>query len=162
MPNKTIYIADNDLPIFEKAQALAGSSLSAVISQALHNFVQSQESGKHEFQQITVKVGQDGNLRGQRFLGRLITRYRARDRKNHRQRIWQVFQTAKGRFAVYIRDEPYWDELGDEDYAHADYEISGTLEVYDTLEALKIHLPADLYTVIQLSLTGDEVEILDI
>jgi hypothetical protein len=33
MPNRTIYVADADLPIFEKAQELAGENLSATIAE---------------------------------------------------------------------------------------------------------------------------------
>ena len=35
MPNKTIYIADQDLDLFERAQQRAGTSLSAIIVEAL-------------------------------------------------------------------------------------------------------------------------------
>ena len=44
MPNRTIYVADADLPIFEKAQKLAGDNLSAAIAQALHYFVEKEEA----------------------------------------------------------------------------------------------------------------------
>ncbi len=42
MPNKMIYVSEADLPIFERAQELAGSSLSAVIARALRLFVQTE------------------------------------------------------------------------------------------------------------------------
>jgi len=35
MPNKTIYVSDNDLPLFERAPSLAGGNLSAAITQAV-------------------------------------------------------------------------------------------------------------------------------
>src|SRR5690348_14808983 len=38
MPNKTIYVADSDLPLYEQAQAMAGGNLSAAIAQALRRF----------------------------------------------------------------------------------------------------------------------------
>ena len=49
MPNRTIYVADVDLPIFEKAQKLAGDNLSAAIAQALHYFV---EKGRGQKERI--------------------------------------------------------------------------------------------------------------
>ncbi len=42
MPNRTIYVADSDLPVFEKAQQLAGDNLSATIAQALRRFVEAE------------------------------------------------------------------------------------------------------------------------
>ena len=34
MPNKTIYVADGDLPLFDRAQELTGGNLSATITRA--------------------------------------------------------------------------------------------------------------------------------
>jgi len=44
MPNRTIYVADADVPIFEKAQKLAGDNLSAAIAHALRSFVEREEA----------------------------------------------------------------------------------------------------------------------
>jgi hypothetical protein len=41
---KQIYIKDADLEIFEKAEALAGESLSATIAEALRRFVEVEEA----------------------------------------------------------------------------------------------------------------------
>ena len=55
MPNRTIYVADADLPIFEKAQKLVGDNLSAAIAQALHYFVEKEEAKRSGFEEITVR-----------------------------------------------------------------------------------------------------------
>jgi hypothetical protein len=39
VPNKTIYVSDGDLQLFQRAQELAGGNLSAAISKALRRFV---------------------------------------------------------------------------------------------------------------------------
>ena len=39
MPNKTIYVSQKDIPLFEEAQQLAGEALSTVISRALKEYV---------------------------------------------------------------------------------------------------------------------------
>ena len=44
MPNKTIYVKDTDLPLFEKAEALGGETLSATIATALRRFVEVEEA----------------------------------------------------------------------------------------------------------------------
>ncbi|MBV9124589.1 MAG: EXLDI protein, partial [Planctomycetes bacterium] len=57
MPNRTIYIADADVPLFEKAQKLAGDNLSAAIASALRTFVEGEEARQGGYEDITVKVG---------------------------------------------------------------------------------------------------------
>ena len=43
MPNKTIYVSDGDLPVFQRAQELADGNLSQAISRALRRFVDVEE-----------------------------------------------------------------------------------------------------------------------
>jgi len=73
MPNKTIYVSDTDLPIFERAQELAGENLSSTIVQALRNFVQAYEARAAGFRDIVVRVGSDVYTRKQ-FRGRLLAK----------------------------------------------------------------------------------------
>lgn len=73
MPNKTIYVSDGDLPVFERAQELAGENLSSTIVQALRNFVQSHEARVAGFRDIVVRVGTDIYTRKQ-FRGRLLAK----------------------------------------------------------------------------------------
>ncbi|NUR96504.1 MAG: EXLDI protein, partial [Kribbellaceae bacterium] len=42
MPNKTIYVSDDDLPLYKRAQELAGN-LSSAISIALRKYVELEE-----------------------------------------------------------------------------------------------------------------------
>src|SRR3954451_15805812 len=68
MPNKTIYVSDADLPVFQRAQELVGGNLSAAISKALHRLVEVEEGLLEGFEEITVRVGvEPGKL--QRFQG---------------------------------------------------------------------------------------------
>jgi EXLDI family protein len=73
MPNKTIYVADADLPVFERAQELAGENLSSTIVQALRNFVQAYETRAAGFRDVVVKVGSEIYTRKQ-FRGRLLAK----------------------------------------------------------------------------------------
>ena len=57
MPNKTIYVSDDDLPIYGRAQELAGGNLSAAIARALRRFVDVEESRREGYQEFTVRVG---------------------------------------------------------------------------------------------------------
>src|SRR5258708_38696707 len=61
MPTKTIYVADADLPTFERAQALAGDNLSATIVQALRRFVQAHDAGRVDME-LDVDIDLDGGF----------------------------------------------------------------------------------------------------
>jgi hypothetical protein len=112
MPNKTIYVADADMPIFERAQQLAGSNLSATIAQALRRFIAVEEAKMIGFQEITVRVGDKGTYTQKRFLGRPLAKRHVRDSQN-RTTTLTVFQTAKGNFALYTRMAPDWSAWSD-------------------------------------------------
>ncbi len=71
MPNKTIYVSDGDLPLFQRAQELAGDNLSAAISAALRRFVDVEEGEQEGFDEITVRVGPRPG-RKVRFIGVLL------------------------------------------------------------------------------------------
>src|SRR5262245_9560525 len=105
MPNKTIYISDADLPIFEKAQELAGDNLSATIVQALRKFIEAHDTREQEFHEITVKVGKVVHTY-KRFNGRRLAKgvYGGTDDSGARK--IEIYQTAKGRIAVYTEYLP--------------------------------------------------------
>lgn len=106
MPNKTIYVADNDLAVFDRAQELAGENLSATIAQALRRYIETEEARTQGFGEITLKVGKSMTYTHKQFLGRELARHRYRDPENGRAFIQTVFQTAKGRFVLYTRARP--------------------------------------------------------
>ena len=57
MPNKTIYVSDGDLQLFERAQKLAGGNLSAAIAKALKRYVETAEGLQEGFDDVVVRVG---------------------------------------------------------------------------------------------------------
>jgi EXLDI family protein len=184
MPNRTIYVADADLPIFEKAQQLAGDNLSATIVQALRRFVEAEEARASGFQEITVAVGKGRPYVQKRFRGRLLTRRRLALSSKARMLVLEIYQTAGGRFAVYSRNLPNWDwgysrhkhqkhgGGGDGDWDW-DWSVSGwgeafepeerRLDVFENLDALKEAVPEEMYeSVVRYLRQGDEIEELDI
>ena len=108
MPNKTIYVADTDLAVFERAQELAGENLSATIAQALRRFVEVEEARSRGFDLVTLKVGSKGMYANKQFLGRELAKQRIRDESQPRVTTSVVFQTAKGKFVHYVRTSPDW------------------------------------------------------
>jgi EXLDI family protein len=191
MPNRTIYVADADMPIFEKAQQLAGDNLSATIVQALRRFVETEEAKASGYQEITVAVGKGRPYVQKKFRGRSLAKRRMNMGDKARALILEVYQTAQGRFAVYARDMPNWDWSGRSKHQHRsgrskggdwgwdwDWDWSGNagsgwsaayeaeerrLDVFENLETLKEGIPEEMYESIARYLQhGDDVEFLDI
>ena len=184
MSNRTIYVADADLPIFEKAQKLAGDNLSAAITQALHNFVEKEEAKMSGFEEITVKVGKGRPYLTKQFRGRLLAKRRIRVQNKTRILTLVLYQTARGRIAMYTKNIANWSEWSqsskwsrksagawnwDWDYDSSNYDWSSyfeddehRLDVYDTLDQLKDNIPEELYDSISKYTSGEDVEILDI
>ena len=186
MPNRTIYVADVDLPVFEKAQQLAGENLSATIVQALRRFVESEEARASGYEEISVSVGKGRPYIQKKFRGRSLAKRRMSLGDRARILVLEVHQTAQGRFALYSRNVANWDWSGrpkhqprqrpvqgqgwDWDW---DMSVSGwgaayepeerRLDVFENLEALKEAIPEEMYESITRYLQfGDDVEFLDI
>ena len=206
MPNRTIYVADADLPIFEKAQKLAGDNLSAAIAHALRIFVEKEEARSSGFHEITVKVGKGRPYFSKQFRGRPLATRRLSIQKGARLLTLTVYQTAKGRFALYTRNAPDWGnwsgrprwpkrpkregevpvdinvdidvDVDSGGWSHSDdwsyweqwwhdwasyfKDDEYRLDVFDTLDELKEHIPEELYEAIVRHVNGEDVEILDI
>ena len=68
MPNKTIYVADDDLPVFQRAQELVGGNLSSTVVSALRRLIELEEGREAGFEEVVLQVGRDG-VRQVRFQG---------------------------------------------------------------------------------------------
>ena len=69
MPNKTIYVADEDLPVLERAQQVAGGTISGAIIAALRDYVRAADYRDAGYEEVVVSDGPDG-VRRKRFFGR--------------------------------------------------------------------------------------------
>ena len=201
MPNKTIYVADSDLPVFERAQELAGENLSATIAEALRRFVEAEEARSRGFDEVRLKVGAHKTYTVIRFMGRELARRRSRDEESRRVTTQIVFQTARGRYALYTRVSPDWTSWGwggDWDLdVDVDVDVDRTrgsrwrvrkgrdrfsggmtwsgqdwsawiegderrLDVYESLDELKPHIPEELFSAVTQAMRGEQDELLDI
>jgi EXLDI family protein len=187
MPNKTIYVSDDDLPLFERAQELSGANLSSAIVRALRRFIEIEEARQRGLDEITVIVNTEGAHRYKRFVGQRLVRWLQPTANDKGTEILNVYRTAGKRYALHTRSLPDWKvEFGDPDYAEdpdnwgigkgilqqiaswgVDWETFKkrghyTLQVFDTLEELKSHVSNELYTVVSLAMEGPEIEELDI
>lgn len=110
--NKTIYLRDDEVPIWEKARELAGDKLSPIIVAALRNFVAEKEAQSRGYQRIVLKFEDSldhGLPKVKAFYGRWIidtkeTLNVEHGQSNKRDR-YSVAETAKGNVVVYTYTE---------------------------------------------------------
>ena len=98
MPNKTIYVSDDDLPVYQRAQDLAGLPLSATISAALRRYVEVEEGRQLGYDEVIVRVG-PGLGRKQRFSGLLLAEL---ERTGERTETYRVYRTRTEKFVVHL------------------------------------------------------------
>ena len=172
MPNKTIYVSDADLAVFQRAQELTGGNLSAAISRALRRLVEVEEGRLAGFEEITLRVGV-GPGKPQRFQGvQLADWNRIADGGQERYR---VYRTRTGRFAVHVaRPKGFVHTAGKDgqltgwrkhfaaDQQWGETPAVSTLDVFETFEDLRTAVPAELAAVVEAFASEPEVEDLDI
>jgi len=144
MPNKTIYVRDEDLQIFEEAEKLGGDSLSGIIAEALRRFVDVKRAELYGMQEHVLHVGvlrSQGadDVRTVRFVGRLLAEAevftgQTSDRKD-RGTVYQIYQTKAGKILVWWKKWTRWE--GESDLL--DYAVMDGLPGYDDEISGKVH-----------------------
>ncbi|MEU0543338.1 EXLDI protein [Nocardia sp. NPDC005978] len=171
MPNKTIYVSDEDLKLFTRAQELVGGNLSGAIVTALRRFIELEEGRLEGYDEVVLKLGKDG-VRQVRFSATLLTEWHQVTDK--RVEDIRVYRTRKGAYAVHshfsnwsefptdtniLKDWKQWRRLlgvGEQDWG--DYE----LVVVDELRELEKLIPNRLYARLVDAAEHPNVEVLDI
>ncbi len=172
VPNKTIYVSDGDLPLYQRAQELAGGNLSSAIATALRRWVETAEGLGGGFEDVTVRVGL-GNGRKVRFTGVLVGEWM--DTTPNRIQRFRVFQGRTGKYVLHVERGPeYWavgadgkpagwrGALGIGDVRYGSAPKESTLEVVDGLDALREKVPAELFDMVERAARQPTVEDLDI
>ena len=172
VPNKTIYVSDGDLPLFQRAQELAGGNLSAAISKALRRWINATEGLNEGFDDITVRVGLGGG-RKVRFIGALVGEWM--DAQPSRAERFRVYRGRTGKYVVHVERTPeYWmvdaegkpagwrGYLGIGNIKYGGAPKESTLEVVDSLDALRDKVPPELFEMVARSARQPTVEDLDI
>ncbi len=170
MPTKTIYVSDEDLPIFESAQKIAGDSLSSTIVASLRAYLKQVGLAKDAWKEIEVEVGSIAYTK-KRFIGRLVGEGFQSGNEERRSIIFKVFSTQKGNLILYRQILPRLTDLvlgavnpqmrvstakqADE---YGDFE----LQVFESLEALSGHIPKELYLSVTQNISGIAFELLDV
>jgi EXLDI family protein len=172
VPNKTIYVSDGDLRLYQQAQELAGGNLSSAITTALRRYVDVEEGRLEGFAEITVRVGPKGD-RKKRFTGRLLGEWG--NSTNSRMEMFRVYGTRTGKFVLHVNKSPEWAGrdadgnpagwrswfgLGNYNWTFSSGE--STLEVFDSVEPMREKVPPQLYDMVVAAVSEPTVEDLDI
>ena len=157
MPNKTIYVKDEDVQLFEEAEKLGGDSLSGVIAEALRRFVTVKRAEMFGMQEYTLPVGilcsqGDDDVRTVRFVGRLLAEAEvltgqtsSRSSRDDRGTDYKIYQTQAGKILVWWEKWSRWE--GENDVI--DYAVLNALPGYDDevpgkIDDYPISLPGSL------------------
>jgi EXLDI family protein len=172
VPNKTIYVSDGDLKLYQRAQELAGGNLSAAIATALKRYVDVQEGLRQGFDDVVVRVGV-GTGRKVRFTGLLVGEWT--DSRTKTADHYRVWRGRTGKYVVHMERNPdFWmvdpegkpagwrGHLGIGDVRYGSSPKEATLEVVPTLEELLLHVPDELFDMVARSERLPAVEDLDI
>lgn len=122
MPNKTIYVSENDEKLFEEAKKIAGEALSSVISKALHEYVSRHLKKGHGMKEISLQVGKYDSEREKRFIGIEIAKWKGFSDDKKWWMDAEIFRTQKGSWVIYLTtickatlltNRKAWKESGD-------------------------------------------------
>jgi EXLDI family protein len=172
VPNKTIYVSDSDIPLYERAQAVAGGNLSAAIVAAIRRYVELEEGRKEGFDEVIVRVG-PGKGRKVRFVGLLLGEWV--NSSNSRFETFRVYRGRTGKFVVHVERSPGFTMVDGEgkpagwrgyfgigNVSYGSTPGESTLEVVESLDQLRERIPPQLYEMVAGSAKQPPVEDLDI
>jgi EXLDI family protein len=175
VPNKTIYVSEGDVPLFDRAQQLAGGNLSQAIAKALKRWVDAAEGLGEGYQDVHVRVGL-GNGRKVRFVAALVGEWRTAGVGDvMREERYRVYQGRTGKYVLHVeRGAGYsalnsegksagwrgWMGVGDVNYTELPKEA--TLEVLASIDELRDKVPAELFSMVERAARVPTVEDLDI
>ena len=172
VPNKTIYVSDGDLKLYQRAQELAGGNLSAAIASALKRYVSVQEGLAEGFDDVVVRAG-IGSGRKVRFTGLLVGEWV--DPGTKRMDHYRVWRGRTGKYVVHVERNPeFWTVdgegkpagwrgwMGIGDVRYGSFPKESTLEVFATLDELREKVPPELFEMVARTARLPTVEELDI
>ena len=172
VPNKTIYVSDGDLPLYQRAQELAGGNLSSAIAKALRRFVDTAEGLSEGYEEVTVRVG-IGRGRKVRFTAVLVGEFY--DTIEKRFEHYKVYRGRTNKYVLHVeRTAADWmvDEegkpagwrgyLGIGNIRYGGTPGESTLEVLESIDELRDKVPAQLFDMVARSARHTAIEDLDI
>lgn len=173
MPNKTIYVSDTDMAVFQRAQELAGGNLSSAITNALRRYVDVEEGLREGFDDIVVRVGPMPG-RKVRFTGVLLGEWVSTSPS--RVETYRVYRGRTGKFVLHVERTPDFtvvDGKGNRGGWRANLGLDWnasfgsspgefTLDVIETIDELRERIPPQLFELVAGSAKQPPIEDLDI
>ncbi len=169
MPNKTIYVSDNDLPLFDEAKDIAGEAVSSVISRALREYVSRHRKKAQGMKEVSVLVGKANAELEKRFVGAKIGNWNGFSDDREWWMEATMYRTQKNNWAVnlitvckasLLTNKSAWRASGDylTNPRHAELIVGAKEKDFEK------KLPQDLFTTLTNLMEKDEtpVEFLDI
>jgi len=120
--NKTLYIRDEDAPLWERARELSNDRLSPVIVESLRKFVADKEAELRGVERIVIEYNdawEGGKPTAKAFLGRWLIDPRQPYMEAYSSRRYAIADTPKGGVVIFGTNE-------DDEY--------GTLEVFSSFD----------------------------
>jgi hypothetical protein len=155
VPNKTIYIREADTEVWERAEKLAGGSVSALITEALRRYVEEQEQKQMGMETIEVEFWGPGDVPyDASFVGRWLlwpdeAETRTGEPGDDLGAYYGVALTRRGNIAVYIR--------------HVNDGFAPILKTYYSFEqAEEEGIPGDILAIAASEISDGYVQKLDI
>jgi EXLDI family protein len=145
LPIKTIYIKDEDMPIFERAVEIAGDNFSSIVSDAVREYVARKDLQGGGIKDIMLEIGtwqSDGkkDIKKITFQGEFLAE--ATDQSGGGITNWRIYRTKKGKYFIYRREQ------NDADTGCADYYVADSLPetgtIIKTEDDRRIEVPASL------------------
>ncbi|MCL2140376.1 MAG: EXLDI protein [Dehalococcoidia bacterium] len=102
MPNKTIYVSQNDISVFDEAQQIAGEAMSSVIAKALREYVARHQEKSRGMREISVRVGGKDAQREQRFVAIEMGKWKGVSDDKQWWMETTIYNTQKGNWAVLL------------------------------------------------------------
>lgn len=131
--NKTLYVKDEDGPIWDKARELTGDKLSSFIMDKLRTFVSERAGQEQGYGRIVVQYRERGIPKAKAFCGRWIIPpgqplRLSTDEPGGEDEWYIVAETAKGNYAVLKYWQPPEPNDDDEYFRHGDFLVFQRVE----------------------------------
>lgn len=158
MANKTIYIPDDEVEIYERCKAIAGKSLSSVILNALKLYLAQKDAEEKGMEKYDLWVGVEdlhdyvADYRGKRIKFVALELAQHKDDDEAEALTMRLFKTAKGKYLLHTVHHDKAKLVCNSSYA-----------IYDDYNSLKaLGLPIELLRKADKLMPDIEYEILDV
>lgn len=157
MPQKTIYVREEDQEIFEETEemitkeTLDADSLSSAIATSLRRYIREAKEKTRGMQKVQLRIGSKAkpiNFRHIQFTGKMLAQHTTEE--DEKKTSHQLYQSSKGKFLLYTSI-----------YQSGELPEVATYKVFNSLEEIT-GTPPELTALAKSQLASGSVVFLDI